>query len=229
MLWRLLIAVLLCHVFASFAMANMVCTTDTLANYEALGTGGCTVHAERVSGFAFSTTSSSGGAIPVTADQVTVTPTSPPRKSSLTFSSTGFSVSVGQSVQYSLAHKIDDPPIIHGWILLLKDPVMPPALITITSEECLGAAFLGTVCPTGMTVTNNVFDNGITSVLSDTKSFSPEEIVGVLTTITLDASLGGSASFTSFTESALLVPEPASVVLTTSGLILLFFTRRGRR
>jgi hypothetical protein len=229
MLWRLLIAVLLGHVFASFAMANMVCTTDTLANYEALGSSGCTIIGERVSDFAFSTTSATGGAIPVTADQVNVTPTSPPNECCLTFASTGFSVSAGQSVQYSLAHKIDDPPIIHGWILLLKDPVMPPALITITSEECLGAAFLGTVCPTGMTVTNNVFDNGITSVLSDTKFFSPEAIVGVLTTITLDASLGGSASFTSFTECGVLVPEPVSVVLTTTGLILLSLMRSRRR
>jgi hypothetical protein len=235
MLWRLLVAVLLCQVFASVAMAASValadvsCVSGTLANYEALESNGCTVHGERVSDFAFSTTSAFGGAVPVTADQVTVNPTSPLRKSSLTFSSTGFSVSAGQSVQYSLAHKIDDPPIIHGWTLLLTDPVMAPAFISITSEECLGAAFLGAVCPTGMTIRNTVFDTGINAVLSDTKLFSPEAIVGVLTTITLDARLGGSASFTSFTESALLEPEPASLVLTTSGLLLLLLTRRGRR
>ena len=62
MLWRLLVAVLLCQVFASVAMAASValadvsCVSGTLANYEALESNGCTVHGERVSDFAFSTT-----------------------------------------------------------------------------------------------------------------------------------------------------------------------------
>lgn len=235
MLWRLPAAVLLCQVFASVATAAPIaltdtpCATNTLSTYEALGPTGCTVNGERVSDFAFSALSASGGAIPVTARQVTVTPTTPPCEACLTFASPGFSVSAGQSVQYLLAHKIDDPPIIHGWTLVLKDPVMPSAFITITSEECLGATFFGGVCPTGMVVTNTVFDNGITAVLSDTKFFSPQAIIGVQTTITLDASGGGSASFSSFTECALLTPEPASFALTTSALLLLLPTWRRRR
>ena len=51
-------------------------------------------------------------------------------------------------------------------------------------------------------------DNGITAVLNGVMILAPVQIVGELTTITLDAHLGGSASFTNFQENALLAPEP---------------------
>jgi hypothetical protein len=229
MYWKLLLAVLLClGLFGPVAVADVVCTTDTLANYEALGPGGCTIKGLPFMGFSFSTVAVSGGAVPVDANHVTVSPVDPDVQAGLNFASNGFSVTAGQFVQYQLAFSADDPPIIHGWDLLLFDPVTFPAVITITSEECLGAAFLGSVCPTGLTVTNTVFDNGITSVLTDTRFFPASSILGVLTTITLDATNGGLASLNSITEQAVLVPEPSSVLLTASSLLLLFLMRRAR-
>ena len=226
---KLFLAVLLCLVvLGPAAVADVVCATDTLANYELLGPGGCTVKGLPFMGFSFSTVAVSGGAVPVGVSQVTVSPVDPEVQAGLNFASNGFSVTAGQFAQYQLAFSADDPPIIHGWALQLFDPVIAPALITITSEECLGAAFTGSVCPTGLTVTNTVFDNGITSVLADTQFFPASRIVGELTTITLDATKGGSASFTSFTELATVVPEPSTVLLTASSLLLLFLVRRLR-
>jgi hypothetical protein len=229
MCWKLLPAVLLSlGFFGSAAVADVACATDTLANYEALGPGGCTVKGLPFMGFSFSTVAVSGGAVAVDASQVSVSPVDPVVQAGLNFASNGFSVTAGQFAQYQLAFSADDPPIIHGWDLQLFDPVTFPAVIIITSEECLGAAFLGSACPTGLTVTNTAFDNGITSVLTDTQFFPASRIVGELTTITLDATNGGSASFTSFTELAVLVPEPSTVLLTASSLLLLFLVRRAR-
>ena len=225
MYWKFIATIFL---LPAAAWADIGCVTDTLANYEALGPGGCTIKGLPFSNFSFSKVFASGGAVPVTAAQITVTPVDPEIAAGLNFGSTGFSVSPGQAVQYRLELEVDDPPIIHGWDLRLFDPVMPPADITITSEECLGAAFVGLVCPTSSIITNTVSDNGITAVLDDTESFAPVGTVGELTTITLDATAGGSASFTSFTESAILqTPEPSSaILLAPCGALLLLLARR---
>jgi len=211
------------------AWADAPCVTDTLANYEALGAVGCSIKGLPFSNFAFTTVFASGGAVPVSAAQITVSPVDPAVAAGLNFASGGFSVAPGQAVKYQLEEEVDDPPIIHGWALKLFDPVTFPATITITSEECLGAAFVGLMCPTLSVVTNTVYDNGISAVLEDDEFFAPVGTVGELTTITLDASGGGSASFTSFTESAiLLTPEPSSAVLLTPCIALLLFLARRR-
>jgi hypothetical protein len=218
-----------CLLFCAVAPSATLCATDSLFNYEALGAGGCTVKGLPFSGFTFSVVFANGGAVPVTAGQITVSPVDPDLEGGLNFASDGFSVSAGQSVEYQISYSVDDPPIIHGWDLQLFDPVTPPATITITSMECLGSAFSGTSCPTSSTVTNTVSDNGTTPVLRDKEYFPITRTVGVLTTIELDAHLGGSASFTSITQQAVLAPEPWPAMLTPSGLLLLVFARRLRR
>ncbi len=204
------------------------CPTQSLTDYEALGPGGCTVKGLPFSGFNFTTLSLTGGAKAVDPMNITVTPIDPDISAGLNFASDGFSVDSGQSADYQLSYSVDDPPIIHGWDLELDDPINFPAFVEITSVECLGAAFIGTTCPTGLTITATVSDNGIISVPSDIVSFGAVRTVGVLTTITLDATAGGSASFTSFGENAIVAPEPWSVLLTGSILPLLLLKRRRR-
>lgn len=226
-MFRQLIATLL--LCPAAALAGTLCATDTLAKYEALGAGGCTIKGLPFSAFTFAVVAVSGGATPVSASQITVSPIDPEIEAGLNFASSGFSVSAGQFIEYEASWAVDDPPIIHGWDLQLFDPVVPPAILTITSEECLGAAFIGAVCPTGLTVTNTVSDSGIVAVLRDTRFFAPVRTVGELTTITLDARAGGSASFTSVTELAILAPEPWPVMVMPSGLLLLALALKLRR
>jgi hypothetical protein len=223
MYWKFIAAVLL----LTAAAAADPCGISSLAAYETLGPGGCTIKGLPFSGFTFSAFAS-GGATALKASQITVTPVDPDVAAGLNFASNGLSVDAGQEAIYTIAFQVDDPPIIHGWDLEFSDPVSFPAVITISSEECLGAGFVGAVCPTSSTVTNTVFDNGITSVLDDEMFFAPQRTVGELTTITLDARKGGSASFTSFTETAIVMtPEPSSVMLLAAcGLILVFLARR---
>jgi hypothetical protein len=222
MYWKLIAALLL---LPAAAWADS-CAIGDLAGYEALGAGGCTVKGLPFGSFTFSTAFATGGATAVSASQITVTPVDPDIAAGLNFASAGFSVDAGQAVQYTMTFDVDDPPIIHGWDLQFSDPVSFPAVITITSEECLGAAFVGSVCPTSSIVINTVSGNGITAVLDDEEFFAPQRIVGELTTITLDATTGGSASFTSFTESAIVMtPEPSSVMLLATCAALSYFWR----
>jgi hypothetical protein len=205
-----------------------LCTADTLANYIALGSGGCNVGALTFMDFAFSTVSSSGGPIAVTAADITVTPVIAGNRAGLNYASAGFSVTAGQSIQYLLAYTIDDPPIIHGFELEMftNSPVFP-GLAQIDSVECVGAAFVGMVCG-GTTTLNSVFDNGVSVSHKDVKFFAGTVIVGDRTTITLDATGGGSANFASFNGLA-IVPEPGPFWLTAGSVLLLLWTRRTLR
>jgi hypothetical protein len=216
---------------ASGAHAAPMCMPDSLANYELLApgaSGGCTVGPLDFHDFAFFVQASSGGATPVSDSNITVTPVMGPDRFGLTYSSNGFSVTSGQSIQYLLTYTIDPPPpIIHGFDVSFDvDGPTAPGLDTTTSVECLDAAFTGTTCPTS-TVTQTVFDNGITSSRDSTVALPGFfTTLGDRTTITLDASMGGTANFTSLTESA-ITPEPATGVLAgTLILVLLVFQRR---
>jgi hypothetical protein len=228
MSWTLFGAVVLCQGFLASVACAGPCAIDTLANYIALGSGGCTVGGLAFTDFAFSTVSSSGGAVAVTAAGITVTPVIVGLKEGLNYASTGFSVSAGQAIQYLLTYTIDDPPIIHGFELeMFTDPPVFPGIAQIDSLECVGAAFVGTSC-SGTTTPNSVFDNGASSSHLDTEFFSPAITVGDRTTITLDATSGGSANFESFNELA-IVPEPSSLWLMAGSLLLLPWRRSALR
>ena len=228
MSWKLLGAIVLCQgLLAPMAEAGP-CGIGTLASYIALGSAGCTVGSLAFTDFAFSTVSSSGGAVAVTAAGITVTPVIVGAKAGLNYASAGFGVTAGQSIQYLLAYAIDDPPIIHGFELeMFTDSPVFPGIAQIDSLQCVGAVFLGTSCP-GTTVLNSVFDNGATVSHLDTEFFGPAITVGNRTTITLDATSGGSANFESFNGLA-IVPEPGSFWLIAGSFLLLLLSRHGLR
>jgi hypothetical protein len=211
-------------------MADTVCVSGTLASYEALGATGCSVGPINFFNFGFATAAMSGGAVPVDATEITVSPVTAPDSYGLNYASTGFQVSTGQFIQYLLTYTSDpQPPIIHGFAMqMFVDGPVFPGEATVASEECLGFAFSGATCA-GSTVSQSVFDNGITSSLTSVQSFPPVDTLGDRTTITLDASSGGSAEFTSFSESV-LTPEPAPGPLVGAALFVLAWrSRHGQR
>lgn len=216
----------------SFAPA---CTTGTLASYVALGggpNGGCSNDPEvRFYDFSFTVLSSGGGAAPVSASDIVVTPSESAGANSLAFSSSGFSVTGSEFVTYLLAYTVDPHPIIRG-MRNFMDTFTPvfPGVASITTDLCVGAAFGGTVVtPTcaGSTATLFLFHNGSSSQLSDETTFSEVADLGVRNTIDLQAN-GASADFTSFTNSTLLTPEPATWLLMASGLLAMRSARRRR-
>ena len=225
--WAATLSFLMCSTAVASASP---CATETLADYIALGSAGCTVGPKLLfDNFSFVVLDSSGGAMAVTPNQITVTPeVTPGSPYGLNYASTGFKVTAGQSIQYLLSYTISDPPpIIRGFYLhLFTDPPIFPGLVDISSKECLGAAFSSGMC-SGTPLTQDVFTNGHISSLTSFRTFSQIDVLGDETTITLDASKGGTASFTSFTESG-VVPEPRSALLVGAGLatVLIAITRR---
>src|SRR5215831_15284408 len=84
------------------------CVTTTLDNYLSLGADGCSIGEVAFSNFAFNVLSFGGGAVPIPASAILVTPSL--ENGSLTFSSSGFSVTGSEFVKYLLGYSIDPHP-----------------------------------------------------------------------------------------------------------------------
>jgi len=196
------------------------CVSGTLFSYEALGASGCTVGQLTANNFAFSVLGSSGGAVPLNDMQINVTPTfnTTGLLGRLNFASSGFSVTVNGSVQYLIAYTIDP----HDDIQSMDDVMDPPSAVlgfaNVTTLGCIGAAFAGPNCPTSTAVVM-VFDNNGATRFNDSRTITPSQILGIRTTIDLEAK-GGSASFDSVSSDS-TTPEPSTWFCCAAGLALL--------
>lgn len=212
--WFFTVAILACG-----CLQASPCVPGSLFSYEALGATGCTVGTSTVNNFAFSVLGSSGGAVPQTDMQISVTPTfGPSLLGSLNFASSGFSVSVNGSIQYLIAYTWDTNVAIQS----MDDTMDPPSAVlgfaNVTTVGCIGAAFTGATCPTS-TATVVVFDNNGATQFKNSAPVTPSQILGIRNTIDLQA-MGGSASFDSF-SSEIRTPEPATWLCCASALTLL--------
>ena len=94
---------------------------------------------------------------------------------------------------------------------------------------CIGAVFNGTLC-SGSTAELDLFDDGISPVLTASVAFFPVSTIGILETIELDAN-GGTAGIAgidnTFLGSASSTPEPYSGLLCAVGLFGIICCRRG--
>jgi hypothetical protein len=204
------------------------CVPGTLFSYEALGATGCAIGQLTANNFAFSVLGSSGGAVPVTDMQINVTPTfnTTGLLGRLNFASSGFTVSVNGSVQYLIAYTVDP----HDDIQSMDDIMDPPSAVlgfaNITTVGCVGAAFTGAICPTS-TATVTVFDNNGVTQFNKAITITPSQILGIRTTIDLQAK-GGSASFDSLSSDS-TTPEPATWLCCAAALALLAARLRSLR
>jgi hypothetical protein len=215
--------------FATPFVLPPACVATTLDQYLLLDSAGCSIGDEvAFSGFNFAVVSAGGGAIPIAASDIVVTPTAAGLASSLTFASTGFSVSGTEFATYQVGYTIDPHPILSGFedVLDVSSPVFP-GLVSITTDLCLGSAFTGTSCLfPGVTDAVQVFHNGIAAQLVDNTTFTPLALVGLLNTIALQAN-GASADFDRVTNTVSIVPEPTTWLLIGSGLLCSRLLRRG--
>jgi hypothetical protein len=207
------------------------CVTATLSSYIALGSTGCSIGGEvAYADFAFAVLASAGGATPIAASDILVTPSLGVDEQTLEFSSTGFSVTGAESVSYLVAYNIDPHPILFGFRLELNafSPVAP-GIATVTSDLCIGAPFAGPLlAPTcaGVPASATVFHAGTVTSLVDSVDFGGAFAdLGVRNTIGLHAN-GASADFTSYTNTVQVVPEPATWSLVVLGGIGALLRRR---
>jgi hypothetical protein len=204
----------------------LACVPGSFLSYESLGVTGCTIGPVTVKSFSFNVNSTSGGATAVTDSQITVTPQTSLQKIGVRISSSGFSVTAGQSVEYLISYTWDPSDDISSTDDVLDDPVMAPAALDITTNACAGLAFSGATC-SATPKTLNVFDHGTSSQLFSSAPFAPVGVVGIRNTIDLNAVEGGSASFSALTNEITL-PEPGTWLSAAVSLILLVGKKRLR-
>lgn len=222
--WLFVLGLVLSPALKASGIGNaQPCAAGTLADYIALQSTGCSVGLIVLRDFSFDVISATGEPVIAGPNDVSVIPVPGAGEYGLTYSSPVFAVTAGQSVSYLLNYTIDpSPPIIRGLNLTLstQSPVAP-GVASISEEACIGAGFIGALCPAGTPMSLDVFDNGVTSSLGAFLEFAPVGVVGITTTISLDASQGGSADFENFTGSATVVPEPSSGVMAIGGILFL--------
>ncbi len=194
------------------------CAPAMLSVYDVPGFS-CEIGPYTVKDFSYSLITAS---VTIADTDIKVTPTAG-SDFSLQFSSPKFSVTAGNFAVYQLTY-FWDPGDIRGLVDELDDPVSAPAFINITTDYCANGEF-GILCPP-KTGSNTVFDNGITHEFASYVPLSGVTSLGVQTTITLDASGGGSASFNSFSID--IAPEPATWLGGGAAMALLIFASRRR-
>lgn len=189
---------------------------NTLASYEALGAGGCTIGGLQVFNFSFNPIASGGGAVPPTDSDITVNTQLSGDVVSVIFFPNGFGVTGSGFESYDIDFTWDPTGDIRS-----AGDILDPGLTDVFTDVCAGAAF--TPGCSGTPFTLHVFLGAI-SQMNDSASFSPTAVVGIQDHISLTAN-GGSAGYTSLTN-FVVVPEPSSSALAVLGLILLGAIRR---
>jgi hypothetical protein len=223
---RLVIAIVGILIASTSAFAAP-CVMDTLDDYINLGAGGCTIGQFTFKNFAFSG-DGSGGAIPISASAVTVTPSLDDYDMNIRFSSDGFSVTGSEQVDYALSYIIDPPPIIFRFADDLESltPVAP-GVVEISTDVC-ATLLPATTCPPGASRMLRVFHDGINPKLSDEVFFPLANFLDVQNRITLAAN-GASSDFQGFSNTATFVPEPETAIFVVGGLALLAIWRHRSR
>ena len=202
------------------------CVATTLDQYIALGSAGCSMEHEVFADFIFSVLAAGGGATPIAAADVTVTPSRVGEQYSFTFLSAGFQVSGSESVEYLIGYDIDFHPIVTFEDTLEAFSPVFPGSAAVGTAICDGSFFMGAVCPAPATLkTVTVFHMGTTSKLTGSVAIDQALLLGVRNGITLNAN-GASADFKSFTNTISLVPEPKAWLLTACGLLAQALRRR---
>jgi hypothetical protein len=237
---KLLIGILAAQSLLTLNASVAPCITGSLESYEALANAGCSIGPLMFRNFDFSVISSSGGAVPITASDLILTPADmPPTLFGFTFapSSPGeLSVIFPQAIEYSLTYDVDYPPIIVGGQGDLHDPSMLPGFSSVSETLTpMQQATALPLFPQGCggphyklppPITIQIASNG---VLTDSARFANLVCTYTdTTTITLNASAGVSATadILSFAQKTINTPEPSYGLPIGLGACLLLISRR---
>jgi hypothetical protein len=207
--------------------AQPVCVTDTLQNYENLGSTGCTIDGFTFFDFTFAGMANSGSPPIATASNIDVTPATSPSGPTIEFSSTPtyFTLTGSESATYNINYGVDPGPVIGGESLSL-DP--PQGDVSITQDYFPNTPPGCGDCPFfPLTVTPLNPNASLTFP-------APTSQVAVTTDISITSTPAQSAGFDSFANTTDLTttatPEPAPGVLLTAGCAILlgFYWKRRR-
>ncbi len=203
---------------APLASASSLCVTGTLASYEALGASGCSIGTNTL--FDFNIPSGITGATAIAPGSIEIIPSGGTTAPTLTFliSSTA---SDGALLEALIDYSISGNEYTSDSITLADSSSTGNGAVTDIQNYCIGGSFDSTGvknCSTG--------DKGGLLLLgdgSDSGSFTQTPFLNVTDDFTLDSGgsgAGNTAAGGKITDSFTAVPEPATYLLLTAGLVL---------
>jgi hypothetical protein len=201
------------------------CSVGTLASYEALGAGGCTIDGNTFSNF--QTIAGSAAGTPITNSVVAVSPLGGAADPGLTFS-TSLTAQANAPLELTFTYQISGGPFSASALALSNSSESVDGGVTEIQNYCAGGSF----GPDGVTGCNGTAGSllaldGIQQ--TDQGTFAGVPLLNVTNDFELDGGQAGTASGGTFTNqftAAATVPEPASWLFAGLGICCLASIRR---
>lgn len=218
------------------ASATPVCgsTGTTLAAYEALGSGGCTIGADTFASFA--AVGGTAGAVPIDPTTVTVTASGGTTNPELTFQ-TSLTANAGTLLESIFTYTVSGASFTMDVLNLSNSSETGDGAVTDIQNYCFGGHF-GPDGVTGCTGSASGTLLGLDGIQNtDQTTIASIASLSITDDFTIDggpAGQGGSASGGTFsdqftaTATSTSTPEPGAFLLTGCGLALLIKSRRNR-
>jgi hypothetical protein len=233
---RLMLGTLMALAVPSLLQAAPICVSGSLAEYIALGPGGCTVGGALFADFDASVVDPA--ATPILPGEVSVSPLLSGTSLGLTFSLTS-SVGAGEFEDLLIHYALSGMGLsfVSNTLSMSGSSVTPDGAVTAVEDKCGGGTFGGSdpSAPCSGTLIGPliVFDIGTIADLTETTSdFAMTSFFDVFTEIAVDGGLDGSASLgmvtTEFGFVPTVIPEPTSMLLLGSGLVAALRRRKRR-
>ena len=233
---RSLKLVLIMAVAAAPALFANVCVPDTLANYIALGSTGCSLDGLNATDFSFTDLP---GSFKLPASRFFVTPVSTSNVFGFDFTSSEFSVGPNGLLDIQINY-FWDPGSIRSAGQVMNDPITPPGLSQITVNGCENSNFIMGVCPTTEFTLVLAATNPSQTTVAATEVFPPNTVttLGIAENILVEGNnctppsgVHTCADIINFGSTVQTAPEPSALllVLLPAGAGLAFGRRRRRR
>ena len=210
----------LVSLFQLTASASVICVSGTLASYEALGSGGCTIGSNTVA--SFNNVSGSYGATEIAPSAVTVTPTGGTTSPTLQFT-VSQTASNGQTLEEIFTYVITGAVYSMDTNTLSGSSETGNASVTNVQNYCAGGNFDATGASgcTGSSTGALVTFDGVMN--SDTITFPATPKLSITDDFVIDSGGVGTASGGTIQDQFVAagvasVPEPGAIALSFIGL-----------